>query len=340
MTGGANPQGSVWRRWDPHVHLPGTLLSDHYGSTTVGEALDILANCAPGIEVVGVTDYATTRSFRQAQAAHAAGHGTSIKLLFPNVELRFTIPTSRGPGINIHLLCAPEDVDELDRFLRLLEFTWHERTYNASPTSLMELGRAFENNSTLEEEAALTSGANQFKVSLDNLRSRFRSDQWARDRLLLAVSGGTGDGTSGLAKDTSFAAQRQELDRLCPIILTATPSQHTYWSGVGADSLDELARKYGGPKLCLHGSDAHTIERLGVPVDDRRMWLKGDATFETLRQTCIEPIARSAIGPEAPSRTAFSSRIVALQVETTGGWFVQEPVPINPGLVAIIRSVA
>src|SRR3954468_9641796 len=109
--------GSLWRRWDPHVHLPGTLFNDQFGGMTVAEALDALAACDPTIEAVGVTDYFSTRSFRTAAAAHHGGAGAGIKFLFPNVELRLNIPTRTGSGVNVHLLCEPEQVDWLDQFL-------------------------------------------------------------------------------------------------------------------------------------------------------------------------------------------------------------------------------
>src|SRR6266542_1403496 len=100
-----DPRGSIWRRWDPHTHVPGTILSDQYGEVAVAEALDVLAAREPPIEVVGVTDYATTQGFREAQAAWEEGAGSGIRLLFPNVELRLDVPTTRGSGLNLHLLC-------------------------------------------------------------------------------------------------------------------------------------------------------------------------------------------------------------------------------------------
>jgi hypothetical protein len=82
--------GSIWRRWDPHVHLPGTLLNNQFGDTTIESALDALASCEPSIQVIGVTDYFSTRSFRAAESAWMVGSGASIEYLFPNVELALT----------------------------------------------------------------------------------------------------------------------------------------------------------------------------------------------------------------------------------------------------------
>lgn len=161
-----NNSGSLWRRWDPHVHLPGTLRNDGFGAIGVAEALDILASRTPAIEVVGVTDYGTTASFREAHQAHGAGAGASIALLFPNVELRLAYATSKGAAVNLHLLCAPEHIDELDRFLTRLEFTYQDRTYRAEPAELILLGRAVQGDPSLDERAALAEGSLQFKVEL------------------------------------------------------------------------------------------------------------------------------------------------------------------------------
>lgn len=153
--------GSKWRRWEPHVHLPGSLVNDQFGSTTIEQALDALAACNPAIEVVGVTDYFTTASFRRAEAAWKGGAGSSIQYLFPNVELRLNDATAHGSGVNLHVLAAPEDADLLDSLLGRLTFTYQEVEYAASENGLIGLGRAFRNIPSLEEAAARSEGANQ-----------------------------------------------------------------------------------------------------------------------------------------------------------------------------------
>jgi hypothetical protein len=146
--------GSIWRRWDPHVHLPGTLHNDQFGNTTVGDALDALAACTPPIEVVGITDYYSTTTFRNANQAWKEGAGASIAYLFPNVELRLDVPTTKGTGINLHVMAAPEHVDDLDRMLARLTFTYGDIDYVADQRGLIALGRAFKADPSLAEQAA------------------------------------------------------------------------------------------------------------------------------------------------------------------------------------------
>lgn len=329
------PGGSIWRRWDPHVHLPGTLFEDNFGDTSIAEALDVLASCKPPIEVVGVTDYFTTRSFRTAHEAWVAGSGSSIKLLFPNVELRLDVVTRKDYPVNLHLMCSAEDVNELDRFLGTLSFTFGGSEYRITDQNLIALGRAVREKPALDEQVALREGAHQFKISFEELYEKYSKNTWALHNCIIAVAGGE-DGSSGVrSSNGSFEGRRRTIEELAHAIFTGNPNQATYWSGEGVDDLETLNRRYGGRKLCIHGSDAHSAESLGKPDLDRFTWLKGNASFETLRMACLAPETRSHVGSTSPFEGSGYGRISKLTVRN-GTWFTPGSIPINPGLVAII----
>jgi len=329
-------QGSLWRRWDPHVHLPGTLLNDQFGSMSIDQALAQLAATQPTIEAIGVTDYFTTSSYRRAAAALATGVAPTIKFVFPNVELRLDNATSSNRGVNLHLICAPSEVDGLDKFLGRLEFTWSDNTYGADESSLIQLGRDFSGKDSLDEKSALAIGATQFKVNFEHLRTRLRTDRWASENILVAMAGGERDGTSGLREpEGSFEARRQSIEALADIVFSSNPQQFLFWSGSGDLPESDLERIYGGLKLCLHGSDAHDPSKLGVPDLDRFCWLKGDASFDTLRLACLSPKTRCHIGSDPPLDFDAHGRVIRLGVPSED-WFANEAIDINPGLVAII----
>lgn len=331
-------RGSIWRRWDPHVHFPGTLFNDQYGNTSIEDALNTLAERQPQIEAVGVTDYFTTTGFRKASRAWQEGAGHPIRVLFPNVELRLDIPTARGSGVNLHLLCSPDEVDRLDQFLGSLEFTWNGRHYRADENGLIELGRDFRGDRALAPNAALRIGANQFKVNFESLCKQFQSDRWAVENCIVAVAGTQGDGTSGVRTDDgSFAARRQSIEKFANIIFSSSPKQVEFWLGRGTDNIERLEQIYGGAKLCLHGSDAHNVRSLGIVNDSRFTWIKGDASFETLRMACLAPESRARIAALPPNAGHSYGRIA--NVSVAGPRFVDpSTIPINPGLVAIIGA--
>jgi len=117
------------------------------------------------------------------------------------------------------------------------------------------------------------------------------------------VAAGSNDGTSGLQGDASFTSLRKEIERFAHIIFSSQPAQREFWLGRGVVTLQQLTTDWGGRKPCLHGSDAHDHESVGAP---RFCWIKGDLTFEALRQACLEPELRTFIG-SAPPRGALPS---------------------------------
>jgi hypothetical protein len=227
-------------------------------------------------------------------------------------------------------------VAEIRRFLLGLTFTYKGEAYRCERNDLIRLGRAF-NSAAAEDNIALRVGTNQFKVSHDQLRGLLGASTWARNNVLIAVVGGSRDGTSGLQEDAAFAALRQELERAADIVFSSQPKQRLFWLGKGSLSLDTLIATYGGRKPCLHGSDAHDQARVGNPAERRFCWIRGDLTFESIRQACLEPENRAFVGPEPP-RHAMPSQVIAHLNVSEAPWLVNPVVPLNPGLVAIIGA--
>jgi len=335
-----NPAGSMWRRWDPHLHLPGTLFNDQFGGMSLEAALNELAVRAPTIEAAGITDYYyTTTIFRQAYAAWQGGAGESIKFMFPNVELRLDNATSQESAVNIHLLCPPDQVEELDQFLARLEFTSSSgQPYRCDRPGLCRLGRDFSRDPNLNDSAALRIGAEQFKVNFEGLLSSFRTDAWAKRHCLVAVAGGERDGTSGVrSTDGAFVERRRSIEAFAHMIFSANPNQAAFWLGQGVLSVDEMRSAYGALKPCLHGSDAHTSGALGQPAFERYTWLKGDPTFDTLRIACLAPKTRVVVAEQSPVSAQSHGRVSRVTVADPSG-FLGDGVDINIGLVAIIGA--
>lgn len=52
-----------WHRLEPHVHAPGTILSDGYSGANVWELyLDALEKATPALRDIGVTDYCSVET--------------------------------------------------------------------------------------------------------------------------------------------------------------------------------------------------------------------------------------------------------------------------------------
>jgi ABC-type Mn2+/Zn2+ transport system ATPase subunit len=333
-----NSRGSEWHRWDPHLHAPGTLLCDQFNGGWAAY-LTSIETASPAVEALGVTDYLSIQTYRRAREHQAAGRMSAVKLMFPNVEMRLDIKTTKSKGINLHLLFSPEDPNheqEIERLLSLLEFEFEERPYRCMISDLTNLGYAVEPELTTDS-AALRAGTNQFKTTLADLKKLFRKDKWFRNNCLIAIAGGSNDGTSGLQEDSSFKATRLEIEAFANIIFASTPKQREFWLGKGALDRDAIEKTYGAIKPCLHGSDAHRQETVAVPDLQRYCWLYGDLAFETLRQAVIEPDRRVWIG-SAPPPEPIATEIIRALTTYNAPWIATPSQQFNSGLVTIIGA--
>ncbi len=331
-------KGSEWRRWEPHIHTPDTLINNQFGSDEPWDKyLTAIEESSPLIEAVAVTDYYTTDTYEELLKYKESGRLPNIQLIFPNVELRLDVAAKSG-FVNIHLLVSPEDpehLNQLQRILTRLQFQAHGDQFNCTRSDLMALGK-LSDPSIKDDLAALRHGATQFKVNFDLLRKVIKESDWAKNNILIAVAGGSGDGTSGLrqAADTTI---RQEIEKFSHIIFSSNIAQREFWLGQKSDTIKELRERYHGCKPCLHGSDAHDLKKVGQPTDDRFSWIKGGLEFDSLRQACIDPKSRAFVGSEPPS-SAMPSQVISHVSINNADWAKTPEIPLNSGLIAIIGA--
>lgn len=331
--------GSRWHRWEPHVHAPGTILNDQFRGPDAWETyLKALETAAPVISAIGVTDYYSTEIYERVCEAKRLNRLAGCDLIFPNIEMRLAIGTVKGRWANVHLLVSPEDpahLPELKRFLARLTFKAHNDSFCCNKEDLTRLGHLSDPEIT-DPMAALERGSQQFKVSFEELKQIYSDSSWAQQNILIAVAGSETDGTSGV-RDPADATLRQEVEKFAHIIFASSAAQREFWLGQRVLTAIELQNRYNGPKPCMHGSDAHDLQKVGVPDGDRYSWIKGAVEFDALRQACIDPAMRAWVGTDPPVRAASSQVIAGLEV-SEAGWAATPTVALNPGLVAVIGA--
>lgn len=331
-------RGSEWHRWEPHIHAPSTILNNQFDGDEPWDAyLSKLENATPSIEAIAITEYYVTDTYEEFLKLKANDRLPGVMLLFPNIELRLDVAAKSG-FVNIHLLISPEDPDhltEVKRILKRLQFHAFDDRFDCTRAELIKLGKRAD-PSIIDDGAALEHGATQFKVNFDQLRKVIDESDWAKKNILIAVAGGTGDGTSGVrqAADTTV---RQEIEKFAHIIFSSSPAQREFWLGQRNATIEELRARYDGCKPCLHGSDAHDQQSVGQPVDSRFSWIKGDLVFDALRQACIDPEGRAFVG-EQPPQSAMPSQVISHVKIDNANWATTPEIPFNSGLVAIIGA--
>jgi hypothetical protein len=226
-------RGSEWRRWEPHVHAPGTVMNNQFsGPNAWPDYLTALEQATPVIKAIAVTDYYVTDTYETVLRHHAAGRLPAVKLIFPNVELRLDVATAKGGFVNLHLLVSPEDPEhagQLQRLLSRLQFKVMQDCFDCTRADLIRLGKTADPTIT-DDGAALSYGANQFKVNFQQLRDVFMGSGWAKENILVAVAGGANDGTSGV-REAADQTIRREIESFAHVIFASSSAQREFWLG-------------------------------------------------------------------------------------------------------------
>lgn len=348
------PRGSEWRKWDLHIHSPASVLNNvqFTGATDEERWNNFFAKLRSitGFSVIGITDYFSIDGYKKVVAEAAL---TNFDLILPNVELRILPVTDSDKAINLHVIFNPSIVNELDsKFFSSLEFTYSGEVYKCVRADLIKLGRKYKNDTSLSEDLAYKAGVEQFKVTTDGLRKILQDKVLAENSIIL-VSNSNVDGNSGI-QHSSLASTREEIYRLAHLIFSGNPSDRIYFLGQGTDNEDEVKRKYGGLKPCVHGSDSHNLENIckpcakrsetghdctapDSPCDMRFCWIKADSTFEGLKQIIYEPEERVRIQDHNPYEDRSKVYFNSIKLSGSTNFILPDfELPLNRELVAII----
>lgn len=327
-------RGSEWRKWDLHIHTPGTAKNDHYGNSDEVWERYIDALEKSDVTVFGITDYFSISNYIKVKEYQKQDR-LKGKFLLPNVELRIYPVTDKSKLINIHAIFDPSlDVEDIEReFFRQLQFTYNSASYSCIDNDLAKLGRIVENNQNMSDDVAIKKGIDAFAVSYEALKDVIDKD-FFKGHIIIALSNGSKDGVTGiLNQEGNMQPLRKEITRMSDIILSGNPGDVEYFSGAKT-SVEEVISTYGSLKPCIIGSDAHSLDKVGIFPNDRITWIKADPTFEGLKQILFEPKERVRISDTMPDFKYDYNIIDHVVLNTAGVW--NQTVPFNQNLNTII----
>ena len=169
-------KGSEWRRWDLHIHTPGTKKNNQFKGSTIDEQWNNFYNdiisyieCddeTKKVSVLGITDYFSIDNYRKIMSDNILPK--KFDLILPNIEMR-VVPVSRKSALNVHLLCNPSIVSQLDsKLFSQLTFSYKDNIFHPIKEDFIKLGRLF--NSNLDDNAAYNEGIQQYVIDLTELK--------------------------------------------------------------------------------------------------------------------------------------------------------------------------
>lgn len=337
--------GSVWRKWDMHVHSPFSMTFSGSWDQFVNQVKN--ADC----DVVGINDYFSVAGYKKFIEEIAAGNvEVGDRVLFPVVEMRMTDTvqnkhnkTHGATHFNFHLIFNNDSqqlsVDDIETFIKSLE------------SNNTMIGSDYDDKNKLMGK----------KVSFRDVLKKLESDTKFKDNFLVWLPydeyGGIDDidpNSDGWIKENFIkdshilgSSRQEQID----FFHWKSPLKP---DGEPKFSQEEFAKWFEAKKPSIKGSDSHqadySIGRLrnenSAPVE-RYCWIKADPTFLGLQQIVHEPEDRVYIG-EIPSSLVRVNqnptkvmRSVSVckndQCKTDEKWFDFD-LPLNDGLVAIIGN--
>lgn len=327
------PRGSEWRKWDLHVHTPGTKLSDDYSLSEldqeeINRVNELYERCEnklvnvcldeesikewlfwvdyihnSDVSLIGVTDYFSLENFFLAceiynvyKSVNGISESESV-VFFPNIELRTDdTMNKKNRYVNIHIIFSPEiSKPDWDKLKNSMTVTMDGWNGAGDPRLVDIMSKADAEGATVKRDNIIKS-----------LKSVYGDNY--KEKCVLVVSGnddGISMGANGTKKRT-LAIFKEYVD-ICDGIFTASTNNINFWVNLS---------KGKGPKPCFGGSDSHSFDTLkkklgkqGRDIDSvsgksvlewKTTWIKADPTFEGFLQVFIEPGERVKIQEPEP----------------------------------------
>jgi hypothetical protein len=305
------PEGSIWRKWDLHLHGPDNVINNDFPGANQDEKwekyIERLAQL--DVEAIGFTNYFCIEGLERILAAKYAGKIPNIRTILANIELLLDAQNKDREPINVHLIfndaVSPQKIRSFLERLPLVNRNNNGQVLYCTLETVKQVG------------------FDQVVVNIERLREAL--DGFRRNEDYFAVASCNGYGSMRPAQGRTDVLTN-ELDRWSSFIFGKVENRKFYLK----------TDRYEGctPKAVVCGSDAHNLEQMG----SNPLWVKADPTFHGLRQIIFEPEDRIAIGAEKPDvRPSYTTiKNVRFADNTGGNLFAGDVIPINSKLTTII----
>jgi len=298
-----DPRGSVWRKWDLHVHTPNTQKNDNYrikdkSKDDIWELFcDKIENS--DVAVIGITDYFSVANYFKFLQIFQKKYPNSTKTFFPNIELCTSdVVNKAAEEVNTHLIFNPETTQE-----QITDFLKNLKT-NKTDNNKRNI-KALELKSITDFEEATTTRT--------FIEEAFKEAFGHKAKMLdyfIVVTAVNNDGARPPRGVKRKEIISDEIDKFSHAFFGGSQNTKYFLKTSRLESKNEIAPK---PVLC--GSDVHSFEDmdnwLGKEFYNQSgdkikeiLWIKSDPTFEGFKQILYEPEPgeRVKIGPVKPDQ--------------------------------------
>jgi ABC-type lipoprotein export system ATPase subunit len=307
--------GSVWNKWDLHLHSPFTNLNNNYGKSTLQEYAQAVKDA--GLSLIGVTNYFYFKE-NELENVRAALNAIDAKtVVLGNVEFRINQPNKEGEWINIHVIfsekISTKTINEL-----LSKFTVTNTTADGK-------------NIWCSEDSFRTCGVNAGEIVVEpkSLLKHLDENLIAGKDFMIAMCPNGYGGFQPDRKEGRSVAVALEIDKFSNIIF-GRPRDRSFF--LLPDRFESAIAK-----PVFNCSDAHAISQIG----EKYTWVKAKPNFQGLRQSIFEPSDRVQQTDDFIERSFIKPYFRKISVQgrifDEGDIkFSHQEILLNPNMVAII----
>ena len=334
-------RGSVWRKWDLHVHTPESY-EENFGDDWDEYVRQVKEKAIKHeISVMGVTDYFSVDGYEKLVNDYSPQGKSCLELengellhLLPNVELRLDNFGDQNQSINLHVVFSeklnPSTIR--DNFLEELQVNYRDNILSCKESNLVKIGYSesegiafnadldIDNINSPERNAYYRTALGLITLSFRNIKDElfdFKKSisEWGinQESYVFVIAAKGHGGLDSLEWTDEFIRGddlgragniRQGLLYHTNICFSNRKNDKEFCLGKNEGCLkEEFKNRFRSFKPCIWGSDAHDLENLFHPSNgatEDYTWIKGDPTFEGLRQIIFEPKSRIEIGENPP----------------------------------------
>lgn len=340
------PRGSEWRKWDLHIHSPLSGLNNQYtknsdGSADWGRFIAELEKIE-GVSVIGITDYFFIDGYKKIKEFKEQGRLKNFDLILPNVELRLDtfVVRRKSKDINFHVIFSNKlKIDDIEKeFIEALDIqvsgsvSGLDGIRKLNKRSIHEVGKFIkEHNQVFKSDSEEVAAFKNLTVSLKQVQELLRKDLF-KGKFLFVLSGHE---WADIDWKQAYLTKKNFL-QTAHILETGSLDTINWALGKKDLTRENFIREFGNLKPCVYGSDAHCLDKICKPEDEKFCWIKADPTFEGLKQIAYEPEERVYIGKSPPKGKNDAKVIDRIEIRNSNNWFEDELILLNDNLVSII----
>ncbi|PGU34113.1 DNA repair protein [Bacillus cereus] len=351
-------RGSLWRKWDLHVHTPESLVHQYNcaAEDDVWEKyISDLERLPPEIKVIGINDYIFLDGYIKVLEYKKNGRLQNIDLILPVIELRlnkFGGTKSHLSRVNYHIIFSNEIEPDIiqSQFLNALTSKYtlsHEHESMRwdgliTRNSLEKLGKQIKDSVPEEQrkyyDSDLIEGFNNLNLDIREI-SEVLSRTYFKNKYLTAV--GKTEWADIKWSDHSIADKKTIIND-CDFVFTSSESVEHFKKAKESLLKDNVNSRLLDCSDAHRFSDSENKDRLGKCFT----WFKCDPTFDGLKQIRNEFDSRVFVGDmpfkldkvcKNPTKYIHSIKIAKIEEAKHEGWFDSE-IPLNHDLVAVIGN--